>query len=194
MHPRLQELMTYLDAQRAGVMAAAGAVPVERWTDKPAPEAWSVAEVLEHLRRGEEGLVRLAFKLGKGALASGTARRETETSSLLGALDHLMDGRGVIDRSYRRVAPPETRPDGPIDPQSVVNGLSRTREDLYKAVALVDGLALGDLRWTHPVLGTLDLYQYILFVGQHEARHAQQIAEIATALEAPASGSTGARA
>ena len=191
MHPRLQELMTYLDAQRAAVMAAAGAIPVERWVDKPAAESWSVTEVLEHLRKGEEGLVRLVFKLGKNALASGNARRETETSSLLGALDHLMDGRGVIDRSYRREAPPSTRPDGPLEPQVVVDGLTRTREDLYKAVTLVDGLALGDLKWTHSLLGTLDLYQYILFVGQHEARHAQQITEIGTALEAAASGAAG---
>ena len=194
MHPRLQELMTYLDAQRAGVMAAAGAIAVERWTEKPAPTAWSVVEVLEHLRKGEEAVVRLSFKLGKQAVASGNARRETETSSLLGSLDHMMGGRGVIDRTLRREAPPETRPGEVVEPQTVVNGLARTREDLYKAVTLVDGLALGDLRWTHPVLGDLDLYQYILFIGQHEARHALQIGEIGTALEAPAPGVTSAGA
>ena len=188
MHPRLQELMTYLDAKRAAVMAASGAVPVDRWTERPPRGGWSIAEVLEHLRKGEEGLVRLVFKLGKQAHASGTARRENETSSVLGSLDDFMDGRGVIDRSYRREAPPEAWPNGPLDPQTVVNGMSRTREDLYKAVSLVDGLALGDLRWTHPLLGTLDLYQYILFVGQHEARHALQIAEIGAALEGSTSG------
>ena len=180
--------MTYLDAQRASVMAAAGAIAVERWTEKPAPTAWSVVEVLEHLRKGEENLVRLTFKLGKPAVASGNARRETETSSLLGSLEHMFGGRGVIDRTIRREAPPETRPGEVVDPQTVVNGLTRTREDLYKAVTLVDGLALSDLRWTHPILGDLDLYQYILFVGQHEARHALQIGEIGAALEAQAQG------
>ena len=183
MHPRLQELMTFLDARRAALLAEAGKVPKERWTDTPAEGAWSVCGVLEHLRIGEAGLVRLVFKLGKQARASGSAREETETSSVLGGLDQLFGGRGIIDRSVRREAPPDTRPTGSLDPRAVLEGLSRTRADLYKAVAFVDGLALGDLRWTHPVLGTLDLYQYILFVGQHEARHTLQIAEIASALE-----------
>ena len=194
MHPRLQELMTYLDAQRAAVMAAAGAVPVERWTEQPASGRWSVTQVLEHLRRGEEGVVRLVFKLGKSARASGSAREETETSSLLGALDHMFGGRGIIDRAVRREAPPELRPDQSPEPQAVVDGLAKTRQDLYSAVSLVDGLALGDLRWSHPLLGDLNLYQYILFVGQHEARHALQITEIGDALAATAAGAARADA
>jgi len=37
-----------------------------------------------------------------------------------------------------------------------------------------------DGRWprfkhTHPVLGELDLYQWLIFVGQHEGRHKKQI-------------------
>jgi hypothetical protein len=36
----------------------------------------------------------------------------------------------------------------------------------------------------HPVLGPIDLYQWILFVAVHEARHTAQIREIAAALAA----------
>jgi hypothetical protein len=56
----------------------------------------------------------------------------------------------------------------------------------------VDGLALGALRWAHPALGELDLYQYILFIGQHEARHARQIVEIGELLEAGLTGAADA--
>lgn len=187
MHPRLQELTTYLDAQRAAVLAASATVPVDRWTEKPTDGAWSVSEVLEHLRKSEEGVVRLVFKLGKRARASG-ARSETETSSVLGSLDDFLGGRGVIDRTVRREAPDMVRPGGPVDPQQVVDGLTRTRDDLYKAIALVDGIALEDLHWIHPALGDLNLYQYILFVGQHEARHALQLEEIGHALTTGAPG------
>lgn len=194
MHPRIQELMTYLDAQRAAVFAAAGAVKVDRWTETAADGAWSVTEVLEHLRKSEEGIVRLVFKLGKQARASGTVRAETETSSMLSSLDQMFGGRGVIDRAIRREAPEMVRPSAPVEPQSVVDGLSRTREDLCKAIGLVDGLALEDMRWTHPLFGELNLYQYILFVGQHEARHALQIAEIGQALNASDSSAASANA
>ena len=181
MHPRLQEITTYLDAQRASVLAAAGMVPIEQWGDRPAGGAWTVAQVLEHLRLSEAGVVRLAFKLGKPARAAG-ARAETSTASMLGSLDHLFGGHGIMDRSLRREAPEQVCPGYTVDAHSVVGGLTRTRDDLYAAVALVDGLALEDLRWTHAILGELNLYQWILFLGQHEARHAMQVAEIGRAL------------
>jgi hypothetical protein len=43
-------------------------------------------------------------------------------------------------------------------------------------------MALGDITVPHPVLGPLNLYQWVLFVGGHESRHAIQIREIAQAL------------
>src|SRR5947208_16912540 len=121
MHPRLQELTTYLDAQRAAVLAASATVPVDRWTEKPTDGAWSVSEVLEHLRKSEEGIVRLVFKLGKQARATeGGGRLETETSSVLRSLDHMLGGRGIIDRTLRREAPEMVRPSGSVEPRSVV--------------------------------------------------------------------------
>jgi len=57
--------------------------------------------------------------------------------------------------------------------------LNESREMLRAAVAEADGLALGSITHPHPVLGEIDLYQWILFVGHHEARHAQQIDEVA---------------
>jgi hypothetical protein len=108
-------------------------------------------------------------------------------------LDHMFGGRGVIDRAVRREAPEPVRPGESLEPETVVAGLHRTREDLYKAVALLDGLALGDIHWSHPLFGDLDLYQYILFIGQHEARHAMQIADVGRAREAGATDATSVR-
>jgi hypothetical protein len=31
---------------------------------------------------------------------------------------------------------------------------------------------------THPRLGVIDVYQWALFIGQHEARHTRQVSEI----------------
>jgi hypothetical protein len=46
----------------------------------------------------------------------------------------------------------------------------------------VDGLALGRVTRAHPTLGPLNRYQWVLFVGQHEARHAAQLQDIARQL------------
>jgi hypothetical protein len=57
--------------------------------------------------------------------------------------------------------------------------LAESRRELLSALDLADGLALGQISFPHPLIGPLDLYQWVLFVGQHEARHAAQIEEIA---------------
>jgi hypothetical protein len=51
-------------------------------------------------------------------------------------------------------------------------------------VRATDGLALGGVLATHPRLGSLNVYQWVLFVGGHETRHAAQIREIGEALRA----------
>ncbi|MDB4886632.1 MAG: hypothetical protein JWN79_2070, partial [Gemmatimonadetes bacterium] len=58
-------------------------------------------------------------------------------------------------------------------------------------IAAADGLALQSVRHAHPRLGDIDLYQWILFIGQHEARHVPQVAEIIGALTAIRPTSTG---
>ena len=179
MHPRLDELLDYLDAQRARVLDAGAALPRERWSVRPSPERWSVADVYAHLHRVEHGVARLLRKRIAEARASGHPREE-EASSVLGALD----GRGVSDRSRRLVAPTQVAPPEHPDPATVEQQLEESRAMMRAALAEGDGLALGKITHMHPVLGEIDLYQWILFVGQHEARHVQQITETASAASA----------
>jgi len=47
-----------------------------------------------------------------------------------------------------------------------------------------DGLALGEVIQPHLVLGPINIYQWLLFVGSHEARHTAQVREIAAQLNA----------
>jgi hypothetical protein len=37
--------------------------------------------------------------------------------------------------------------------------------------------------YPHPLVGMLNLYQWILFVGQHEGRHSEQIRDIGRSLD-----------
>ena len=177
MHPRLSELLAYLDAQRMQVLGAASAIPRERWTERPAPERWSITEVYWHLQRVETGVAKLIRKRAAEARERGHPNEDAE-DSLLGALD----GRRIADRSLRLEAPPQVTPTEMPSPEAVQQQLNESREMLRAAVAEADGLALGSIKHTHPVLGEINLYQWILFVGQHEQRHAEQITEAAKAV------------
>ena len=179
MHPRLAELLDYLEAQRSRVLDAAAPLPPERWSIRPSPERWSVADVYFHLHRVERGVAKLIGKRVADARATGHPA-ELEASSVLGALD----GRGVADRSRRLVAPMQVAPQELPDPLTVQQQLEESRAMLRAALADADGLALGSITHPHPVLGEIDLYQWILFVGQHEARHVDQIAETVSAASA----------
>jgi hypothetical protein len=57
--------------------------------------------------------------------------------------------------------------------------LDESRRTLRASLPALDGLALGEISYAHPLLGRLTIYQWLLFLGQHEARHADQIREIA---------------
>ncbi len=176
MHPRLAELLTFLEAQRDRVRGAANRLPRDRWGVRPSPDTWSVAQVIWHLQRVESGVAKLIRKRAIEARASGHPE-EDSTTSLIDALD----GSAIQDRSKPLVAPPQVAPPEPLDPSDVEHQLEESREMLRSAIADADGLALGSITHPHPVLGEINLYQWILFVGHHEARHASQIAEVADA-------------
>ena len=59
---------------------------------------------------------------------------------------------------------------------------SPCRRRTRTAIESGDGLALGAIRHTHLRFGELDLYQWILFVAEHEARHTAQVREVARQL------------
>jgi hypothetical protein len=177
MHPRLAEIAQYVDAQRAELLATADRLPAPQWATRPQPDRWSVSDVCEHLHRVERGAARLIAKLASEAKASGHPT-ETEEGSLLGSLDHAR----LTVATEKLISPERVAPEGGWTKAAALAALAGSRDALREAIAEADGLALRSVRYEHPRLGTIDLYQWILFVGQHEARHVHQVAEIVAAL------------
>src|SRR5215207_5329643 len=98
MHPRTEEMLRHLDANRVVLRAAVDGVPLELREKRPAPERWSVAEVIEHLTRVEEGLTRLLGMRLTEAQAAGQLEPETDTSSVANSINHelVLDRRRLI--------------------------------------------------------------------------------------------------
>lgn len=191
MHRRIAELLDYLDSRRELLCAAVERVPAERRSRRPAPDRWSVADVLEHLTLVEGGVARLLSKHVAGAPTNGLVA-ETSTTPLL----DTMDLARVLDRGRPITAPDRVQPREGLDAATALAALERTRVALREAVLAADGLALGELVVPHAVLGPITLYEWIAFVGAHEERHTAQVGEIAAILaahDAPA-GTTAAPA
>ena len=177
MHPRIRELLDFLETQRRALRAAVDALPGELRERRPSVDAWSVAEVIEHVAIVER---RLAHRLDT-LLAEARARDvgpETETSSVLDAAAH----RTLLDRSYRVTAAATAQPSGTVDAEQAWEEFEAAHAALRASVLAGDGLALSAVTAGHPRFGDLSWYQWVAFVGGHEARHAAQIRDVATTL------------
>lgn len=179
MHPRLAELIQYAVRQRAELLSAVDDVPESGRDVKVDVSAWSVAEILEHLHRVEDGIARLLTRRVERARADG-APLEHEDGSLLSSLDVFR----LPERSYAVAAPESVLPRGELTATAALGALADSRRALMDAASAANGLALGTITYAHPLMGSLTLYQWILFVGQHELRHARQIHLISAHLRA----------
>jgi len=173
MHPRLVELSEILAAQRRDLLDTASAVPTDSWQTRPGPDRWSVSEIFEHLYRVERGVGAVLAKRIAKAKAEGHPS-ETETGSVLGTLDRFR----VSDLSRKLVAPELVAPTENPDREIAERRVAESRAALFAAMESGDGLALGAIRHTHLRFGELDLYQWILFVAEHEKRHVVQLREV----------------
>jgi DinB superfamily len=184
MHPRSEEVLNYLDAQRKELRAAVDSVPSETRNTQPAANQWSVAQVLDHLTIVDK---RVAAGVGKwitDAQAAGLGP-ETETTSVVGTIP----AERITDRSRKVEAPEEIRPRTDVDAETAWAELEQARAKLCAAFLLGDGLALEQVVQTHPALGPINVYQWMLFCASHEDRHTLQIREIAQQLNS-AEGAT----
>ena len=177
MQPRITEVLEFLDRQRAGLIAAVEEVPPALTSRQPSPGRWSVAQVVAHLAIVESGITGLFRKAVDQARADGVGA-ERDSSPILPTLDldRLLDRERALAAGQRSLPP-----DAP-DVDQELSTLTRTREILRRSVIRADGLALGELTAPHPLLGTLNLYQWLIFLGAHEARHTAQIREAASVL------------
>jgi uncharacterized damage-inducible protein DinB len=187
MHPRIEEVLNYLDTERSALRDAVELVPATLRNQSPGADRWSVAQVLQHLA-GIENRIGLGMtKWIADARAAGTGP-ETETSSVMNSIPLNL----IADRSQRRNAPEEFQPPSDADAESAWAALGRSRATLRAAILAGDGLALSEVKQPHPVLGPINLYQWALFVGSHETRHTGQIREIAEALNSSSNTAAGA--
>lgn len=178
MHPRIKEVLDHLDAQRGYLRAAVDSVPPARRDAAPAPGRWSVANVLEHLALLERRLTGL-FSTRIAEARAGGLGAEARTDSVLVSTDMVT----LMDRTRRLSAPETIHPTSGLTAAAAWSGLEESRAGLRAMITGADGLALGEITHNHAVFGTLDLYQWLAFIGGHEARHADQIREIGQELD-----------
>jgi hypothetical protein len=157
----------YLVSTRDDLLQAAGIPDDSQWHFKPAPDCWSIAEILEHLVL-IEGRVHAIVGGMPDAPAASPDRMDSQVDKLILA--------NVPSRSTKVQAPLPVTPSGRWSPAEArdlfIENRART-VDLLAAAPSLRGHVL-----PHPLFGPWDGYQWILATAAHTARHTSQITEI----------------
>jgi hypothetical protein len=160
------EIYEHIDRTRARLLSAVEGLSEEQQGYTPAPDRWSVAELVEHLSIVEGNVAGLLGKLVGKAEESGAAAEEFDPVSIEEFVERT--------RAVKLEAPERIRPTG----LPLADSLARLRDSRAALHALRPRIERADgraLRFPHPAWGPLDLYQWLLFVGAHEDRHLAQI-------------------
>ncbi len=174
MVPELRELLNQLDRHRATLREAVESIPVALRERRPEPARWSVAEVLEHLAIVER---RVTARLGDAARAHPDAAVPEQAAP---PLDEQL--ARFVDRGRRFKTPEASEPRGGLTAAAAWVMLEDARAALLQVVRDSDGLALAGPAGSHPFFGPFTFHQWLAFAAGHDARHADQIREMAPAL------------
>lgn len=163
--------LQYLESTKKGVLDATKGLSEAQWNFKPAPDRWSIAEVVEHLAAAED-------------LIRGLVQEQVMKSPAIAPRDpaevkKIDDGVlvQVPDRSHKMQAPeplkPTNRFGSPEEAEKHFVESRGTTEAYLKSAA--------DLRihaMDNPVGVKMDGYEWILLIGGHSERHMKQILEV----------------
>lgn len=170
MRQRLAEISTYMDSTREALLDTVGDAGSAFASVRPTPDSWSVAQILAHLALVEAGIARLVSSSVQWARANGIGA-ETADDSILDCLDQF----AIVTPAQKRKAPAVVDVGEEANIDDALKSLQTSRQIMHQALADADGLDLGSVVRPHPGLGDLNLYQWVLFVAQHEERHRRQI-------------------
>jgi len=157
-----------LTASRQAFLESVAGLSPAQWNFKPDEKSWSVAECAEHITLSEDLLFGFITKAAQGPATPDKKSAVTDEFVL----------KAVVDRSHKFQAPEPLQPKHTFaTPQEMLDHFKESRE---RTIAYVRDTQ-DDLRghfFDHPVLKTMDDYQWVLLLSAHSQRHTAQLNEV----------------
>lgn len=167
---KLNELFTYMDATRAELVACAREMNPSFAQIRPREGVWSAADNLAHLALVEANVVNLMSKSIAEARAKGVGPDASEASFM-----NSLDRWRVPESEMKVIAPTRINPENDKTVEESLASLEGSRERLRGILIENSDVDLANIKRPHPLLRELDMYQWALFVAQHEVRHRRQM-------------------
>lgn len=161
LHDSQNELMSYIEK-----------LTDQQWNSRPAPFKWTVGETAEHIALSEG----LLFSAMERALATPVNPDwETKTAGKEAILDGLLAGRQGKANAPEPIQPLKRK----MSRADIMTLLKDSRAKTLTFTEKTDlPLKAHTLPHPFPVFGTLNAYQWLLYIPAHNLRHNKQIVEI----------------
>jgi hypothetical protein len=160
--------LQYLQQTRDGVIAATKGLSEAQLKFKPAPDRWSVAQVLEHITVVETAIdanvTQNIMKAPPGPADRDTAKIDAQVFGM------------IPDRSHKVKAPEQFVPMGRWPATDTLDQFLKART---QTIAFFESTP--DLRahvGGQGFLGPLDAYEWLMYTAAHSERHTKQILEV----------------
>ncbi len=157
-----------LTASRKAFLDSVAGLSPAQWNFKPDANTWSVFECAEHIALSEDLIFGYILKAVQWPATPDKKSGVTD--------DFILTA--VVDRSQKFQAPPPLRPKHTFaTPADLLDHFQQSRD---RTIAYVRDTQ-DDLRGhflDHPVLKTMDTYQWILLLSAHCRRHTAQLNEV----------------
>ncbi len=142
-----------------------------QWTYKPGPDRWSVGETAEHIVLAEASLFG---SVQRAVDSPPNPDWEAKTRGKTEFIEKVM-----VDRTHKAQAPEAIQPLAKISHEEVIQ---RYKDQRARAIKFAEEtqVPLKEHTVDHPfpVFGTLNAYQWLIYIPLHNMRHNQQIAEV----------------
>jgi len=157
-----------LTASRQQFLDSVAGLSPAQWNFKPDEKTWSVAECAEHIALSEDLIFGSITKIAQGPAAPDKKSAVTDEFILA----------AVVDRSHKFQAPEVLQPKHTFaTPQETIDHFKQSREHTIAYVRDTQDDLRGHF-FDHPVLKTMDGYQWILLLSAHSQRHTAQLNEV----------------
>src|SRR5580658_4672938 len=157
-----------LTASRQQFLDSVAGLSPAQWNFKPDEKTWSVAECAEHIAVSEDVIFGYVANFVQAPAAPDKKSAVTD--------DFIL--KAVVNRTQKFQAPEALRPTHRFaTPQEIIDHFKQSREHTIAYVRDTQD----DLRahfFDHPVLKTMDTYQWILLISAHSQRHTAQLNEV----------------
>jgi hypothetical protein len=171
---KMQELVDAIARTRQSLLKHISGLSDSQLAYKPEDGEWPLNDILHHLALTDDANGKLTSRALKHAEEKNVPSDPTPDESVLRCLDEAMAPLS----NTRAQAPDFVRPQSHLSAPESLARLAASRERMLQSIEQLSRYDLTQLKYPHPFLGELDMYQWILIAGGHEGRHVAQIKRI----------------